>query len=52
MPILRVSKKQIQEAMKAREAALAKHREFRLHDEQRRQSLDQAPVTQKPEPPR
>jgi hypothetical protein len=35
MPIIRVTKKQIQEANKAREAALKKDDDFRLHEEQR-----------------
>lgn len=33
MPIIRVTKKQIEEAKKAREAALIKDQEFRLHEE-------------------
>ena len=33
MPIIRVTKKQIEEANKAREAAVLKDQEFRLHEE-------------------
>lgn len=33
MPIIRVTKRQIQAANKAREAALSKNRQFRLHEE-------------------
>ena len=33
MPIIRVTKKQIEEAHKAREAALMKDQELRLHEE-------------------
>jgi hypothetical protein len=36
MAIIRVSKKQIQDATKAREAALAKNAAFRRHDEELR----------------
>jgi hypothetical protein len=35
MPIIRVTKKQIQAANKAREAALKKDGDFRRHEEQR-----------------
>ena len=35
MPIIRVTRKQIQTANKAREAALKKDGDFRLHEEQR-----------------
>ena len=35
MPIIRVTRKQIEEAHEAREAALQKDGDFRLHDEQR-----------------
>jgi hypothetical protein len=35
MPIIRVTRKQIQAANKAREAALKKDDDFRLHEEQR-----------------
>jgi hypothetical protein len=52
MPILRVSKKQIREARQAREAALAKNKDFRLHDEQRRRALNAVSTNAKPEPPR
>ena len=34
MPIIRVTRKQIEEANKAREAALQKDDDFRLHEEQ------------------
>ena len=36
MPIIRVTRKQIQVAHKAREAALKKDDDFRRHEEQRR----------------
>jgi hypothetical protein len=52
MPILRVSKKQLQEAGKARETALAKNKDFRLHDEQRRRAPNPVPANAKPEQPR
>ena len=35
MPIIRVSRKQIEAANKAREAALKKDNDFRVHEEQR-----------------
>ena len=35
MPIIRVTRKQIEEANKAREAALKKDDDFRRHEEQR-----------------
>jgi hypothetical protein len=35
MTIIRISKKQIEEAKKARDAALKEDKDFRLHDEQR-----------------
>ena len=35
MPIIRVTKKQIEAANKAREAALKKDNDFRVHEEQR-----------------
>jgi hypothetical protein len=35
MPIIRVTRKQIEAANKAREAALKKDEDFRLHEEQR-----------------
>ena len=41
MPIIRVTKKQIEAANKAREAALKKDGDFRLHEEQR-QSFEEA----------
>jgi hypothetical protein len=41
MPIIRVTRKQIQAANKAREAALKKDDDFRLHEEQR-QSFEHA----------
>jgi hypothetical protein len=43
MPIIRVTRKQIQAANKAREAALKKDDDFRRHEEQR-QSFDEANV--------
>jgi hypothetical protein len=42
MPIIRVTKKQIEEANKAREAALMKDPEFRLHEEQRQRLVHEA----------
>jgi hypothetical protein len=39
VPIIRVTRKQIEEANKAREAALQKDEEFRLHEEQRKRLL-------------
>jgi len=41
VPIIRVTRKQIEEANKAREAALKKDDDFRLHEEQR-QSFEEA----------
>jgi hypothetical protein len=35
MPIIRVTRKQIEAANKAREAALKKHDDFRRHEEER-----------------
>ena len=43
MPIIRVTRKHIQAANKAREAALKKDDDFRRHEEQR-QSFDEANV--------
>jgi hypothetical protein len=40
MPIIRVTRKQIEEANKAREAALKKDDDFRLHEEQRQRFGD------------
>ena len=42
MPIIRVTKKQIEEANRAREAALKKDPEFRLHEEQRQRFVREA----------
>jgi hypothetical protein len=42
MPIIRVTKKQIEAANKAREAALKKDADFRRHEEQRKRSEDAA----------
>jgi hypothetical protein len=42
MPIIRVTKKQIEAANKAREAALKKDADFRLHEEQRQRLEDSA----------
>jgi hypothetical protein len=42
MPIIRVTKKQIEAANKAREAALKKDADFRLHEEQRQRLEDAA----------
>jgi acyl-CoA reductase-like NAD-dependent aldehyde dehydrogenase len=39
MPIIRVTKKQIEEANKAREAALQKDEELRHYEEEQRQRL-------------
>jgi acyl-CoA reductase-like NAD-dependent aldehyde dehydrogenase len=39
MPIIRVTKKQIEEANKARAAALEKDEEFRHYEEEQRQRL-------------
>jgi hypothetical protein len=39
MPIIRVTRKQIEEANKAREAALKKDDDFRRHEEQREAAL-------------
>ena len=50
MPIIRVTRKQIEEANKAREAALQKDDEFRLHEELRQRLMLEA-VTRKKEQP-
>lgn len=42
MTIIRITKKQIEEANKAREAALKEDQDFRLHDEQRQRLARQA----------
>ena len=42
MPIIRVTRKQIQEANKAREAALKKDDDFRRHEEQRQRFKEAA----------
>jgi hypothetical protein len=42
MPIIRISKKQIYAARKAREAALRKHPDFRLHVEQQLRFIKEA----------
>jgi hypothetical protein len=42
MPIIRLSKKQIDAAIKAREAALRKHPDLRLHVEQRQRVITEA----------
>ena len=42
MPIIRVTRKQIQVANKAREAALTKDEDFRRHEEKQRQRFEQA----------
>ena len=42
MPIIRVTKKQIEEANKAREAALLKDPEFRQHEELRQRIVREA----------
>jgi hypothetical protein len=47
MPIIRVTKKQIEEASKAREAALLKDQDFRLHDEQRQRFVREAAAVAK-----
>ena len=46
MPIIRITKAQIEEANKAREAALAKNAEYRLYEE-RHQSRIQAALRKK-----
>lgn len=53
MPIIRVTRKQIEAANKAREAALKKDDDFRLHEEQRqRQRLElEAAADRKQEQP-
>jgi hypothetical protein len=40
--IIRITKKQIEEANKAREAALKEDQDFRLHDEQRQRLAREA----------
>jgi len=45
MPIIRVTKKQIEEANKARQAALKKDKEFRQHEEQRQRLIREAAAT-------
>ena len=45
MAIIRITKKQIQAANKAREAALKKDDDFRRYEAERRQRLDQAART-------
>jgi hypothetical protein len=52
MPIIRVTRKQIQEANKAREAALKKDGDFRLHDERLQRLVDlEAAAARKEEQP-
>jgi hypothetical protein len=51
MPIIRLSKKQIAAANKAREAALQKHPDFRSHVERRQRFIAEAAPSQKPEKP-
>ena len=45
MAIIRITKKQIQAANRAREAALKKDDDFRRYETERRQRLDQAART-------
>ena len=49
MTIIRISKKQIEEANKAREAALKEDQDFRLHDEQRQRLAREADTTRETE---
>jgi hypothetical protein len=51
MPIIRVTRKQIEEANKAREAALQKNDDFRLYDEQRQRLELDAAAARKEEKP-
>jgi hypothetical protein len=51
VPIIRVTRKQIEEANKAREAALQKDPDFRLHDEQRQRLELEAAAARKEEQP-
>ena len=51
MPIIRVTRKQIEEANKAREAALQKDDDFRLHDEQCQRPEPEAAADRKEEQP-
>jgi hypothetical protein len=51
MPIIRVTKKQIEEANKAREAALLKDQEFRLHEEQLERLVREAAAAKEKERP-
>jgi hypothetical protein len=45
MPIIRVTKKQIEEASKAREAALLKDAEFRQREQQRQRLVREVAAT-------
>jgi hypothetical protein len=51
MSIIRMTKKQIEEANKAREAALLKDEGFRLHDDQRQRVLRDAAARKKEQQP-
>jgi hypothetical protein len=51
VPIIRVTKKQIEEANKAREAALLKDQEFRRHEEQLERLVREAAATKAKEQP-
>jgi hypothetical protein len=54
MPIIRVTRKQIEAANKARKAALKKDHDFRLHDEQlqrQRLELEAAAARKEEQPP-
>lgn len=49
MAIIRISKKQIEEANKAREAALKEDQDFRLYDEQLQRFVREAETTREEE---
>ena len=51
MPIIRVTKRQIEQAKKAREAALQKDHDFRLQEEQRQRLGLKAAAARKEERP-
>ena len=49
MAIIRISKKQIEEANRARETALQEDQDFRLHDEHRQRLSREADTTREGE---
>jgi hypothetical protein len=51
MAIIRITRKQIEEANKAREAALLKDHDFRLHDEQLQRLRREAAAAREKERP-